>query len=114
MYDMTMDLTGDWIKTIKEILKSAGDVLVEDSSEKELAFRYFQLTMSDEQAEEAAIAALLRLQEMDVIIRSNLEAIIIPDIRKRTKYEGNEFHFCWVYNQGEHIVELNSEYRIPI
>lgn len=114
MYDITMDLTGDWIRTVKEIVQSAGESLEGEHSEKELALRYFQLTMSAEEAEAAANAALLRLQELEIIIRNNLEATILPDIRKRTSYEGNAFHFCWVYNQGEHIVELKSEYRIPL
>lgn len=114
MYEVTMDLAGDWVKTVKEILQSAGDQLVEEVTNEELSIRYFRLTMSAEQAETAARDTLMRFRDMEKVINNNLETTIVPDIRKRTNYDGNQFHFCWVYNQGEHIVELNSEYRIPL
>lgn len=114
MYEVTMDLTADWLKTVREIVRSIGDAQLGEAADEELAIHYFQLTMPAEQAQAAAKDALLRLREMDAMIRSHLESTIVPDIRKRTGYKGNKFHFCWVYNQGEHIVELESEYRIPL
>ena len=114
MYKVTMDLIGDWTKTVKEIVQSAGGTLAGESTSEDIALRYFLLTKPEEQAHRAAEAELTRLREMEQTISDHLESMIVPDIRKRTNYNGDEFHFCWVYNQGEHIVELNSEYRIPL
>ena len=118
MFNVTMDLVQDWIKTVKEILQRSGiavpDEQIEELSYEAIAIRYFQLTMSEEQAKTAAMEELARLRGLENTIHTHLASTILPDIRKRTRYEGDEFHFCWVYNEGEHIVELKSEYRIPL
>ena len=55
-----------------------------------------------------------RLKELQKKLLDNLEAVIVPDIRRLTDYRGDRFEFQWVYNQGEHLVEKNSRYRIPL
>ncbi|GAB2700961.1 hypothetical protein FE781_04340 [Paenibacillus thermoaerophilus] len=115
MYDVKMDLMRDWIDTVKEVFRGSGRPLEEGLSDSEIAFRYFLETAEDErQARERAAAHEERFRMLDSAIRDNLESLIVPDIRKRTGYQGNEFQFNWVYNQGEHIVEMRSEYRIPL
>ncbi|WP_261800188.1 hypothetical protein [Paenibacillus sp. PAMC21692] len=114
MYEITMDLTADWIKTVKEVLRGAGYEMEEGLPPSEVAEHYFRLSLPDDRAEELASETLRRLKEMESIIIDHMNTTIVPDIRQRTKYEGNTFHFSWVYNEGEHIIELNSEYRIPI
>jgi len=114
MYEITMDLTSDWIKTVKEVLRGAGYEMEEGLAAKEVAEHYFRLSLPDDKAAELAAETLRRLKEMESIIIGHMDSTIVPDIRQRTKYEGNAFHFSWVYQQGEHIIELNSEYRIPI
>jgi hypothetical protein len=114
MYEITMDLTSDWIKTVREVLRGAGYELEEGLPAGEIAEHYFRLSLPDDKAAELAEETMRRLKEMESIIIEHMNTTIVPDIRQRTKYQGDVFHFSWVYNQGEHIVELNSEYRIPI
>ncbi|MHA6482590.1 hypothetical protein ACX1C1_11890 [Paenibacillus sp. strain BS8-2] len=114
MYEITMDLRNDWIKTVKEVLRGAGYEMEDGLPASEVAEHYFRLSLPDDKAAELASETLRRLQEMESIIIDHMNSTIVPDIRERTQYQGNEFHFSWVYNQGEHIIELNSEYRIPI
>ncbi|MFD0960772.1 hypothetical protein [Paenibacillus chungangensis] len=114
MFDVKMDLIEDWIKTVKEVFRGSGYPLEDGISEEELALLYYEQTLEGEQAQQAAAATLTRLRELEAAIRDNLSAVIVPDIRKRTGYKGDLFHFCWVYNQGEHIIEMESEYRIPL
>ena len=114
MYEITMDLVTDWVNTVKEVLQGAGYPLEDGLPAEEIALRYFLHSQPEETAQTLAVDTLRKLKEMEEIIISHMDSTIVPDIRTRTKYVGNEFHFCWVYNQGEHIIELNSEYRIPI
>lgn len=114
MYEITIDLINDWADTAKEVLKGSGYALEEGLSSEEVALRYFLHSQPEEQARELAVETLRRLREMEEIIISHMDSTIVPDIRSRTKYVGDAFHFSWVYNQGEHIIELNSEYRIPL
>lgn len=114
MYEITMDLTSDWIKTVKEVLRGAGYEMEEGLPAGEIAEHYFRLSLPDDEAAGLAAETLRRLKEMESIIIEHMNSTIVPDIRQRTKYEGDKFHFSWVYNEGEHIVELHSEYRIPI
>lgn len=114
MYDIVMDLKNDWAKTAMEVLRGAGSDTEEGQSFEEIAGLYFRLSQPEEQAAALVGETVRRLEEMERIIYSHIEDTIVPDIRQRTRYEGNNFHFCWVFNEGEHIVELNSEYRIPL
>ncbi len=113
-YAVMMDLVADWAKTAKEVLEGAGALPADDSSSEEIALAYFRISLEEEEAQAAVQDTLARLAQMEDTIYEHLSSVIVPDIRQRTKYEGNEFHFCWVFNQGEHIVELKSEYRIPL
>lgn len=114
MYEITMDLTSDWIKTVKEVLRGSGYTVEDDSSHEDIALRYFLHSQPQDAAQKLAADTLGKLKEMEEIIISHMDSTIVPDIRSRTRYEGDAFHFCWVYNEGEHIIELNSEYRIPL
>ncbi|WP_168121480.1 hypothetical protein [Paenibacillus sp. HB172176] len=114
MYEITMNLVDDWIKVVKEVFRGSGTPLEDGLSEEETALIYFRQTLEEEAAHDMATRTLERLREMEATIISHMDSIIVPDIRKRTKYVGDSFEFCWVFNQGEHIVELNSEYRIPL
>ncbi|RIX60383.1 hypothetical protein D3P08_02125 [Paenibacillus nanensis] len=114
MYEITMDLVADWVNTVKEVLRGSGYPLEDGLPNEEIALRYFLHSQPEERAQELATDTLGKLREMEEIIISHMDSTIVPDIRMRTKYQGNAFHFSWVYNQGEHIIELNSEYRIPL
>ncbi len=114
MYEITMNLTSDWIKTATEVLKGSGRIVEDSMSDDQVAKLYFGLTLSDEQTVELASETLARLKEIETTIWNHMDDVIVPDIRTRTRYEGNTFQFFWVYNQGEHIIEMNSEYRIPL
>lgn len=114
MYKVTMNLVNDWTKTVKEVLEGSGIPVEKEDDAAALTALYYLQTMPEQQAKAEADHTLQRLREMEATIREHLDSTIVPDIRKRTGYEGMSFHFCWVYNQGEHIVELESEYRIPL
>lgn len=114
MYEITMDLVTDWINTVKEVLNNSGYVLEDGLSHEEIALRYFLHSQPEDVASALAVDTLRKLREMEEIIISHMDSTIVPDIRTRTRYEGNAFQFSWVYNEGEHIIELNSEYRIPL
>lgn len=114
MYEITMDLASDWVKTAKEVLNGTGCRLEDGLSDKEIALRYFLHSQPEDIARTLAADTLHKLSEMEEIIISHMDSTIVPDIRSRTKYQGNTFHFSWVYQEGEHIIELHSEYRIPL
>jgi len=114
MYDIKMDLVADWISIVKEVFRGAGIVLEDGLTEEDIAQIYFLQSLPEEEALPLASETLARLKEMENIIVSNMDTVIVPDIRQRTGYEGNAFHFSWVFDQGEHIIETNSEYRIPL
>ncbi|MFD2117169.1 hypothetical protein ACFSTH_14035 [Paenibacillus yanchengensis] len=114
MIQVTMNLVDDWVNTVKEVLKGTVGYVEEEATAQQLAYRYYQLSLPEAEAATETAHTLERLKNIEQTIKDNMDAIIIPDIRKRTNYEGNEFHFCWVYQQGEHIVEMNSQYRIPL
>lgn len=114
-YDIRMDLLNDWKETVKEIFRGSGYPLPEEMSDREIGIAYFMQTAeSEEQAERLHLNNEARLSGMESTIREHFETVILPDIRKRTGYEGSSFSFKWVYMQGEHIVEEHSAYRIPI
>ncbi|GLX67649.1 hypothetical protein [Paenibacillus glycanilyticus] len=115
MYDITIDLHRNWIDTVKEVFRGSGQPLPEDLSDAEVAVIYYKQTAESEG--EAVTQQKLnedRLHGMQQTILDNFESVILPDIRKRTRYEGNRFCFQWVYNNGEHITEEYSSYRIPV
>lgn len=114
MYEIAIDLVTDWVNTVKEVLNGSGYTLEEGLSNEEIAVHYFLHSQSDDVAQALAMDTLRKLREMEEIIIGHMDSTIVPDIRSRTKYQGNAFHFSWVYNEGEHIIELNSEYRIPL
>lgn len=114
MYDIQMDLVGDWISIVKEVFRGGGIVLEDGLTEEDIAQLYFLQTLPEEEAHPLAAETLARLKEMEDIILANMDSVIVPDIRQRTGYEGHAFHFSWVFEQGEHIVETHSEYRIPL
>jgi len=114
MYNIEMDLVADWVSIVREVFRGGGIVLEDGLTTEDIAEIYFLQTLPEEEAVPLAHETLKRLKEMEQIIIANMDTVIVPDIRNRTGYEGNEFHFSWVFDQGEHIVETHSEYRIPL
>lgn len=114
MYDIKIDLVADWISIVKEVFRGGGIVLEDGLTEDDIAEIYFLQSLPEEEAIPLAKETLHRLKEMEQTIINNMDTLIIPDIRTRTGYEGNSFHFSWAYDQGEHIIETCSEYRIPL
>ncbi|GFN31734.1 hypothetical protein [Paenibacillus xylaniclasticus] len=114
-FDVKIDLYRDWLNTVKEVFRGSGVELPEAVTDDELALAYFEQTAkSVEEAERQSVDNEQRLYAIQQKIIERLDDVIVPDIRKRTGYEGNQFHFQWVYQQGEHIVEHHSKYRIPL
>ncbi|MFD1953878.1 hypothetical protein ACFSL6_06685 [Paenibacillus thailandensis] len=114
-YSIEMDLLGDWNKTVKEMFRGSGYPLPEELSDKEIGVAYFlQSAGSEEEAERLQADNAARLNGMQATLLEHFESVILPDIRKRTGYEGDSFSFKWVYQQGEHIIEEKSSYRIPL
>ncbi|MUT67529.1 hypothetical protein [Paenibacillus sp. NEAU-GSW1] len=115
MYEITIDLIRDWNDTVKEIFRGSGYPLPENISDEEIGIAYFmQTAQSEEEAAQLSAENRVRLSSLQQTIADNLESVIAPDIRSRTGYEGTQFSFKWVYNNGEHIVEERSSYRIPL
>ncbi len=109
-----IDLYQDWIRTVRDLFRSAGKPLPEEMPDDEAAFQYF---LQHAPYEEARLQRDLNKERFRIIqetIVTNLDSLIIPDIRKRTGYTGVKFQFHWVYAEGEHIIEKCSEYRIPL
>jgi hypothetical protein len=115
MYDITIDLYKNWIDTVKEVFRGSGHPLPGDLSDTEVAIQYFRQTaQSDEEAAEQQKLNEERLRSMQQTILDHFESVVLPDIRTRTRYRGDRFCFQWVFNNGEHIVEEYSSYRIPL
>ncbi|MCM3628850.1 hypothetical protein M3194_16015 [Paenibacillus glycanilyticus] len=115
MHDITIDLYRNWIDTVKEVFRGSGNPLPGDLSDTEVAIRYFRQTApSDEEAAAQQQQNEERLRGLQQTIMDNFETVILPDIRNRTRYKGDRFCFQWVYNNGEHIIEEYSSYRIPL
>ncbi|MGG1313295.1 MULTISPECIES: hypothetical protein [Cohnella] len=115
MVNVTIDLYQDWLRTVREVFRGSGAPLPNEMTDEEVGRAYYlQTSESEEQAEERRAANERRFSEMQRILLENLETVIVPDIRKRTGYEGERFHFRWVYMQGENIIEEFSEYWIPL
>lgn len=115
MYDITIDLYKNWIDTVKEVFRGSGHPLPEELGDTEVAVLYFRQTaQSDEEAAEQQRLNEERLRGMQQMLLENFESVVLPDIRKRTRYAGDRFCFQWVYNNGEHVIEEYSSYRIPL
>ncbi|MDQ8737322.1 hypothetical protein [Paenibacillus sp. LHD-38] len=115
MNGMEINLYQDWIDTVKEIFRGSGVPFHEGISDSEVALAYFmQTAQSTEEAETLQEQNRERLDSLQQIILENFQTVILPDIRARTNYLGDDFVFKWVYNKGEHIVEQHSSYRIPL
>lgn len=114
MYEVTIDLYRDWIETVKEIFRGSGHPLPDEWTFTQIAEAYYKLSWPADQVPGLAADNEKRLQEIQRTIESNLDQVIVPDIRKRTGYDGQRFKFKWIYQQGEHIIEEYSEYRIPL
>ncbi|WP_202903182.1 hypothetical protein [Paenibacillus gorillae] len=115
MLELAIDLYRDWNDTVKEIFRGSGYPLPDGLSDKEIGVAYFmQSAQSEEEAEKLHEANAQRIIGLQQTIQENFEQVILPDIRNRTGYTGNSFSFKWVYNNGEHIIEEHSSYRIPL
>lgn len=113
-YDISIDLYADWIKTVRDLFRMNGQELPDDISHEEVSLRYFLQNSKAEQAEEASRDNKQRFEDLQQKLLDHMESVIVPDIRKRTGYQGDSFQFHWVYYEGEHIIEQCSEYRIPL
>ncbi|MCA0753644.1 hypothetical protein KP806_01165 [Paenibacillus sp. N4] len=115
MAAIQMDLYRDWIDTVKEVFRGSGHPLPAGLSDSEAALAYFMQTAKDEEeAQSLSVQNEDRLKELQSVILTNFESVILPDIRSRTGYTGSDFVFKWIYNKGEHIIEQHSSYRIPL
>lgn len=115
MAAIQMDLYRDWIDTVKEVFRGSGHPLPDGIGDSEAALAYFlQTAKNEDEARARSIQNEERLKELQSIMLTNFESVILPDIRSRTGYTGSEFAFKWVYHQGEHIIEEHSSYRIPL
>lgn len=112
---MKIDLYTDWLDTVKEIFRGSGYPLPEEMDDRDVAMSYFlQTAQSEADAALQLEANQERLATVQKLIGDHFETVILPDIRSRTAYTGDRFVFKWVYNQGEHVVEQHSMYRIPL
>ncbi|WP_138752046.1 hypothetical protein [Paenibacillus sinopodophylli] len=110
-----LNLYNDWIETVKEVFRGSSHTLPDDLTGLDIAVAYFlQTAQSEQEAEVLAEQNRERFMTMEKAIKDNFATVILPDIRSRTGYTEDQFEFKWVYNQGEHIIEVNSEYRIPL
>ncbi|MFC4812249.1 hypothetical protein [Paenibacillus sp. GCM10023250] len=115
-HQITIDLYGDWVETVKQVFRGSGQPLPEDLTADQAALAYFlQTADSQEEALRQREDNEARLNELQQKLLDHFEAVVLPDIRSRTGYEGDVFVFRWVFGQGgEHIVEERSAYRIPL
>ncbi|RXZ84838.1 hypothetical protein EBB07_02145 [Paenibacillaceae bacterium] len=110
-----INLYQDWLDTVKHVFHGAGAPLPSTLSDKGIGVAYYnQTSSSEEEAEQRRQVNEQRITELQQTLLDNMTEIIIPDIRNKTGYTGDAFHFRWVYAQGEHIIEENSQYRIPL
>ncbi|WP_028611352.1 hypothetical protein [Paenibacillus harenae] len=115
MTNIQIHLYKDWIDTVKEIFRGSGHPLPEDIDDSDAALAYFMLTAaSEDEALKQRTANEERLMQLQRTILVNLDSVIWPDIRCKTGYAGDRLSFKWVYHKGEHIIEEQSSYRIPL
>lgn len=112
---ITIHLYQDWVDTAREVFRGSGHPLESHLDDAEIAYQYYRLqTDTEEDARLMAEENKQRLNHLEQTVLEHLDTVIIPDIRQRTGYSGEQFIFRWIYAQGEHIVEECSEYRIPL
>ncbi|WP_166237761.1 hypothetical protein [Paenibacillus turpanensis] len=109
-----IDLVKDWIAFLSRTLAEAGHPIAGDLLVEQVPIRFYGLQHPQPEAERLADEAMKRLQLLQQTILDNLNSVIVPDLRARTGYDGDELLFRWVYQDGEHIVEEKSQYRIPL
>lgn len=114
MQQVTINLWADWIATVREVFQGSGYTIPEHYSDDDVSVLYFRQTHEDDAAQEQHVTNRARLEHLQETILANLDGVIVPDIQLRTGYMGDCFEFKWVYQQGEHIVEQQSKYRIPL
>ncbi|RUS47168.1 hypothetical protein [Cohnella sp. AR92] len=115
MREVSIDLYKDWLDTVREIYRGSGMPFAPDAPAELIGTTYFLSTAAnEEEANRMRIENENWLRELESRILNNLDAVIIPDIRSRTGYQGEQFRFKWIYQQGEHIVEECSNYRISL
>ncbi len=114
MYEVTIDLYADWIRTVKDLFRMNGQPLPEELTDEETALRYYLQHAGADTAEALVYQNKQRFQMLQAQILEHLDDVIGPDIVKRTGYKGTTLKFSWVYQEGEHIIEHCSEYRIPL
>ena len=115
MVNVTIDLYKDWLDTVREVFRGSGAPLPETLTDKEVGVMYYLQTSENErEAEKRNEENERRIADLQRNLLEHLEKVVVPDIRKRTGYEGDRFRFRWVYAQGEHIIEEYSSYRIPL
>jgi len=113
--EVAINLYKDWLRTVRDLFRSAGQPLPDDMDMEEAALQYFLQTAPYEEAVAQREANKERFRVIQESILDHLDEMIVPDIRKRTGYRGTRFEFHWVYAEGgEHIIENCSEYRIPL
>ncbi|QHT59468.1 hypothetical protein GXP70_05450 [Paenibacillus lycopersici] len=114
-YEISIHLYDDWVDTVKVIFRGSGHPLPDHLTPDQAALAYFlQTAASQEEALRQRAENEERLHDIQQKLVDNFETVILPDLRSRTGYEGHAFAFKWVYNQGEHIIEEHSSYRIPL
>ncbi|MBJ6363738.1 hypothetical protein ACFOQM_21150 [Paenibacillus sp. GCM10012307] len=113
--ELYIHLYQDWLATVKEIFAGSGQPLPDHATDKQVGLAYYIQNAADlEEAERLRASNEERLNEIERTIRANFEQVILPDILRQTRYAGDVFRFKWVFNQGEHIIEECSEYRISL
>ncbi|MFC4776047.1 hypothetical protein ACFO9Q_04540 [Paenibacillus sp. GCM10023252] len=114
--NIAIHLYQDWLRTVREIFQGSGHPLPEDLTDEQIGLAYYlQTASSEEEARALQQANQDRLHHLQQTLLDNFEGVVLPDIRSRTDYEGDQFSFKWVYlPQGEHLIEEHSAYRIPL
>jgi len=111
-----IQLLNDWNDTVKVVFAGSGYPLPDNMSGEEIGIAYYmQTAQSEEEAARQQQENAARLKQLQETILEHFESVILPDIRKRTGYNGDDFSFKWAYTpQGEQIFEQHSQYRIPL
>jgi hypothetical protein len=100
MNQIHMNLYKDWLLTVRDVFRGSGQPLPDDMEDDEVALQYF---LQNAPYEEARLQRDLNIERFRVIqetMQNHMESLIIPDIRTRTGYTGDQFAFHWVYAQG--------------
>ena len=88
-HEITINLYADWLETVKQVFRGSGQPLPEDLTPDQVALAYFlQTAPSKEEALRQRDANEARLTDMQQKLLDNFEAVVLPDLRGRTGYEG--------------------------